>query len=352
MRSRVLIGAASADGNGQLKPRRCPSRALNFVAAFMFLAAGQVQAAEPVFLELERKIPLGDVKGRIDHFAIDLNRHRLFVAELGNNSVGVIDLKERKLIGNIAGLEEPQGVAYVLSTDTLYVANAGNGSVHLFQGSDLAPSGVIELGDDADNIRVDTHTNRVFIGYGRGALAVIDPSRRAKLADVPLAAHPEGFQIHGSGTQIFVNLPDVRQIAVVDSRGGKVSATWAMNDARANFPMAIDEDERRVLVAFRSPAKLLAFAIRDSSSVVKVDSCADADDVFVDSKRHRIYVSCGEGFIDVFQWRSGGFDRVGHIPTESGARTSLLVPELDRLFLAVRATPSEQAAVWVFRPTP
>jgi hypothetical protein len=192
----------------------------------------------------------------------------------------------------------------------------------------------------------------VFVGYGRSALAVIDPSRRANLADVPLAAHPEGFHVLSSGTQIFVNLPDVRQIAVVDSRGGKVSATWAMNDARANFPMAIDEDEQRVPVAFRSPAKLLAFAIRDGSSVVKVDSCADADDVFVDSKRHRIYVSCGEGFIDVFQSRSGGFDRVGHIPTQSGARTSLLVPQLDRLFLAVRVTPSEQAAVWVFRLTP
>jgi YVTN family beta-propeller protein len=308
------------------------------------------RAAEPALLQLEAKIPLGKVSGRIDHLAVDLDRQRLFVAELGNNSVGVIDLKERKLIANIAGLREPQGVGYVPSTDTLYVANAGDGSVRLFQGPDLAPAERIELGDDADNIRVDARANKVFIGYGRGALAVIDPTSRAKTADIPLEAHPEGFQL--SGARIFVNLPDVRQIAVVDRLAGKVGASWTMADARANFPMAIDEDAQRVLVAFRSPAKLAAFAMGDGSLVAKVDSCGDADDVFVDARRHRVYVSCGDGFIDVFEPRAAGYDRVGHVPTAWGARTAFLVPELDRLFLAVRASASEPASLWVFRPTP
>src|SRR5476651_1746730 len=88
----------------------------------------RAESVEPV-LTLEAKVPLGDVSGRIDHMAIDPKRQRLFVAELGNNTVGVVDLKERKVLHVIAGLKEPQGVAYVPSSDTIYVANAGDGSV-------------------------------------------------------------------------------------------------------------------------------------------------------------------------------------------------------------------------------
>jgi YVTN family beta-propeller protein len=142
----------------------------------------------PAPLVLETKIPLGPVSGRIDHFAVDPGRQRLFVAELGNNSVGVIDLKQQKVLRTIGGLKEPQGVAYVRASDMLYVANAGDGSVRLFQGENFSPVGRIELGHDADNIRVDTRANTVFVGYGSGALAVIDPlSRKADLVIAALA---------------------------------------------------------------------------------------------------------------------------------------------------------------------
>src|SRR5882724_8341173 len=140
--------------------------------------AGQASAqpADTGPLQLETRIPLGEVRGRIDHMAVDLKRQRLFVAELGNDSVGIVDLPNRKLISRIPGLKEPQGVGYEPSTDMLYVANAGDGSVRLFEGSDYKTTGLIELGSDADNIRIDAAANRIFVGYGNGALAVIDPS--------------------------------------------------------------------------------------------------------------------------------------------------------------------------------
>ena len=323
----------------------------NVLALVVVAIASTAWAAEPALLLLETKIPLGEVKGRIDHFAVDPGRQRLFVAELGNNSVGVIDLKERKLIRTIAGFAEPQGVDYVPSTDTLYVANAGDGSVRLFTGADLAPSGRIDLGDDADNIRVDTKANRVYIGYGSGALAVIDPATRTKVAEIPLKAHPEAFQLDPENGRIFVNVPDAREIAVVDPAAGKQIAAWPMREAAANFPMAIDNDGHLVIVAFRKPAKLMAFA-QDGSVVANLPICGDADDVFVDAKRRRVYVSCGEGVIDVLERRGSGYERIGQVPTVSGARTSLLLPEADRLFVAVRASGKEAAAVWVFRPAP
>jgi hypothetical protein len=132
------------------------------------------QPSDPARLQLEAKIPLGSVHGRIDHMAIDLGRHRLFVAELGNDSVGVVDLDAHKVVHQLGGLKEPQGVGYLSESDTLFVANAGDGSVRLFQGPDYAPSGRIDLGDDADNIRADQATKRVIVGYGGGALAVIE----------------------------------------------------------------------------------------------------------------------------------------------------------------------------------
>src|SRR5229473_1695827 len=150
--------------------------------------AGQAsaQSADTGPLQFETKIPLGDVRGRIDHMAVDLKRQRLFIAELGNDSVGIVDLASQKLLRTIPGMKEPQGVGYVPSTDTLYVANAGDGSVRLFEGSDFAARERIELGSDADNIRVDAAASRVFIGYGDGALAVIDPATRSKVGDVPV----------------------------------------------------------------------------------------------------------------------------------------------------------------------
>ena len=180
--------------------------------------AGQApaQSADTGPLQLETKIPLGDVRGRIDHMAVDLKRQRLFVAELGNDSVGVIDLANRILIHTITGLTEPQGVGYEPSTDTLFVANARDGSVRLFEGSDYKATGRLELGSDADNIRIDAAAKRVFIGYGNGALAVIDPSTRSKVGDIPVGVHPEAFQIDPDTGQIFVNVPDAGGIAVVD----------------------------------------------------------------------------------------------------------------------------------------
>jgi DNA-binding beta-propeller fold protein YncE len=317
------------------------------LAGMLLTAASRAQDPPP--LVLEAKIPLGAVAGRIDHFAFDADRQLLFVAELGNNSVGIVDLKERKVLQRITGLSEPQGVAYHPATSTLYVANGGDGSVRLFQGPDFTAAGRIDLGGDADNIRIDSWRNRIVVGYGKGALAVINPTSRRKVADIPLKGHPESFQFDETGSRIFANVPDARQIAVVDVGSGAQISILDTAGASSNFPMAVDADEHRLLVAFRSPAKLMVFATRTGKLEGSFDTCRDADDVFVDPRR-RLYVSCGEGVIDVLARTSNGYERVARIPTVAGARTSLFAVATDRLYLGVRATAAEPAAIWVFRP--
>jgi DNA-binding beta-propeller fold protein YncE len=332
------------------------SRYTTFIAAALALSFTQTptpaQTTAAAALHLEAKIPLGNVSGRIDHMAVDLARQRLFVAELGNNSVGIIDLKSRRLVRNIDGLKEPQGVAYVPFTDTLYVANAGDGSVRLFIGPDHAPAGQIDLQNDADNIRVDSAANRLFVGYGSGGLAVIDIATSKKIADIPLSVHPEGFQLDSGGRNIFVNVPKAQGIAVIDHEAGRQIANWPMTFAGGNFPMALDPVAGHVLAAFRNPAKLGVFSKESGALIASPEICGDADDLFVDAKRRRVYVSCGEGFIDVLDSQQNAYRRISRNPTVAGARTSLYVPELDRLMLAVRASSGEPAAVWIFQPVP
>jgi YVTN family beta-propeller protein len=324
--------------------------AILLIALMMLPGAGEAQTAGTP-LVLEAKIRLGAVSGRIDHLGIDIKRQRLFVAELGNDSLSVVDLAAGKVLRRVAGLSEPQGVAYVPFVDSVYVANGGDGSVRVLRGGDLAAIGLIELGDDADNVRVDAQRRHVLVGYGKGTIAVIDPISRTKIADIRLKGHPESFQIEETGTQLFVNVPEAREIEVADlAAGGTLSLP--IEGFRSNFPMAIDRDTHRVLVVFRSPPTLMALSSQDGQIAAKIGTCGDADDVFVDVKRHRVYVSCGEGAVDVLEQRAAGYERIARVPTASGARTSLFVPELDRLYVAVRARSGEPAAIWIFRPDP
>lgn len=323
----------------------------NVLALFVGLVVATSAEAQtpPAPLTLEAKIPLGSIGGRIDHLAADPKRQRLYAAELGNNSLGVVDLSAGKVLRTITGLSEPQGVGYEPATDAVYVANARDGSVRVLHGDDLATVGRIDLGDDADNVRIDVARQRVLVGYGEGAIAVIDPVSRTKAAEFRLQGHPEGFQTDADGTQLYVNVPDQRQIAVVDLPNAVVRSVPTGN-LRGNFPMAVDPQAKRIVVVARNPPTLLALASPGSTTVAKAETCGDADDVFVDAKRGRVYVSCGEGFVDVFERRGDTFVRLGKVPTVSGARTSLFVPEMDRLFVAVRASGNEPAAIWVFRP--
>jgi hypothetical protein len=304
-------------------------------------------------LVLEGKIALPGVAGRIDHMAVDLARKRLLVAELGNGTLDVVDLTGGRRVAQVTGLHEPQGVAYVQKTDLVVVAGAGDGSVRLFRGDNLSPAGTVALGNDADNVRVDPRSGNVIVGYGSGGLAIIDPEKRQKVGDIKLAAHPESFQLDAGSGRIFANVPDAGHISVVDLASARQVASWTEAGLRANFPMAIDATGAMIATVYRQPAQLVLLDTTTGAATQRLDTCSDADDVFFDAKRRRIYVSCGAGDVDVFQADAVGYRPLARVATSSGARTALFVPELDRLFVAARASLlRSDAALLVFRPLP
>jgi hypothetical protein len=322
------------------------------IAVFLIgLLVGSIATRAEEALSLEGKIALPGVAGRIDHMAIDLARKRLLVAALGNGSLDVVDLASGHRIKQIAGLPEPQGVAYAQKPDLVVVASAGDGSVRFFRGDDLAPAGNVALGSDADNVRIDPGTGYLLVGYGSGGLAIIDPEKRSKIGDIRLPAHPESFQLDAAAGRVYVNVPDADQIAVVDLAAERQVASWRVPGLRANFPLAIDGSGTAVATVFRHPAKLVLLDAKTGAATQQLETCGDADDVFFDAKRRRIYVSCGAGAVDVFQGEAVGYRPLASVETSTGARTSVFVPDLDRLYVAARAgLLGSDAAILVFRP--
>ena len=310
---------------------------------FLFSSGAWAQSTQP--LTIVAKIWLGS-SGRIDHMSVDRQRHRLFVAELGNNSIAVVDLDARKLAKRITSVKEPQGVLYVPGADTLFVASGDDGSVHAFKGDELVPAGQLDFRDDADNLRLDPDGKRVWVGYGSGALATFDAASLQKVGEIRLKGHPESFQIQKSGPRIYVNVPGAREVAVVDRMLGKQVASWNP-EAISNFPMTLIDDS--VAVVSRIPARLIVFDAA-GKSVSRQSTCGDSDDLFNDSKRQRLYVSCGSGVIEIYDLSKSAPVLMSRIDTSSGARTSFFDADADRLYLAVRAQGSSPAEIWVYQP--
>jgi YVTN family beta-propeller protein len=306
------------------------------------------QAAQP--LRIEKSIEMPEVQGRIDHLSIDVKGQRLFVSALGNNTLEVIDVKSGKRVKTISGLKEPQGALYVADSDRIYVANGDDGSVRIFDGSSYAPLKRLDYGDDADNVRYHGGRKRIYVGYGGGALGEID-NEGNKVSDIKLDAHPESFQIEKDSPRIYVNLPKSRKVVVVDREKHAIIATWKTDMAFANYPMALDESDRRLFVVTRMPARLLVFDTNNGNIVQKLPAVGDCDDVFYDKRRKRIYASGGDGAISVFEQKDADhYAELGRINTVKGARTSYFSPDLDRFFLAVRRQGWQPAAIEVFVP--
>jgi DNA-binding beta-propeller fold protein YncE len=284
-------------------------------------------------LQLKQTIPLPGVEGRIDHFDFDSTRERLFVCALGNNTVEVIDLRQGRRVHTISGLGAPQGVAYV--SGHLFVANDSGGVCDIYDDKDFQLLGKVDLKDDADNVRYDPATKRVYVGFGSGGIAVLNATDGKEVGSIKLAAHPEAFELEKQGHRIFVNVPAARHVAVVDREEGQVVATWTPG-AFGNFPMALDEADHRLFVGYRVPPKLIVLDTELGRAIASVSIAGDPDDVFYDSKHHRIYAICGAGKIEIIeQMDANHYKRIGTVETASGARTGLLLPERDTLFVAI-----------------
>ena len=317
--------------------------------AALVLGAMTIQGGAPTDpLTLVRSIEL-PIEGRIDHLAYDAATDRLYVAALGNNTVEVLDVKTGTHLRSLSGFREPQGIAVAADTRAIAVANGQGDGLQLLSADDYRLGAAIRLGDDADNVRYDAVAKRLYVGFGGGALAAIDPGAGRLLGQVKLPAHPESFQLERQGSRVFVNVPAAEQVAVVERASMSVISTWPIATAKANYPMSLDEPHRRLFIGCRRPAKVLVLDTNSGKEIASLDIVGDTDDLFYDAARNRVYISGGEGYIDVIQDQGGNrLSRIAHVPTGGGARTSLFVADHARLFLAVPHRGSQKAEIRIY----
>jgi len=216
-------------------------------------------------LKLIATIPMPNVTGRIDHLAIDIKRQIIFVAALGNNTIEVVDIKSKKVIHTIKGLHKPQGIKFMPESNTVFVANGDTGECDIFNAETFQKMYSVKLSGDADNVRLDPAEKKIYVGYADGGIAVIDAASFKLLSEIKLTGHPESFQLDKTSKRIFVNVPDSKQIEIIDLASNSVKDTWKMTEEK-NYPMALDASNHRLFIGFRQPSRLLVIAFLMSSS--------------------------------------------------------------------------------------
>jgi DNA-binding beta-propeller fold protein YncE len=318
--------------------------------AVALLAAGLAQtSSSDSLVRLTQSIDLPGVQGRIDHLAIDLSHDRLLVAALGNNTVEVIDLAKGARARSLTGFHEPQGIAVAPDLDLFAVANGESGDLVIAGLRDAAVKGSVRLSDDADNVRYDARAKRFLVAHGGGAISAIDPATHRMIGSVALSGHPESFRLEERGTRMYANVPAAAAVAAIDRQTMKVESEWVISGARANYPLALDEEGHRLFVGCRRPPRIVLVDTTSGRQSGAIDICGDTDDLFYDPARKRLYVSCGEGFLDVFQQEDAAhFTRTAHVATAAGARTSLYVAEQNRMYVAVPHRGVQKAQIRVY----
>jgi DNA-binding beta-propeller fold protein YncE len=309
------------------------------------------QVAPPMILTAS--VPLEGVKGRFDHFAS--GKGKVFVSGLGNNSVEIIDLFQGTRSHEITGVPNPQGVAFSPEANKLFVASE-KGKVYIYDGDSYKLQTTLDFDGGADNLRYDAATKRVYVGCGddekTSAIAAIDAMTNKRTDEVyKLGGEPESFQLEKSGPDIYVNVPDLKQIVAIN-RTTKELMRWPVTNLQ-NFPMALDEADHRIIVGTREPATISVFDTGTGKMVASLPTVQDTDDLYYSAEKKRVFVPGREGAIWVYQQNDPDhYTLLAKIPTALGAGTAGYFGRqgkgFDRFYLAVPQGANTNAEVRVY----
>jgi DNA-binding beta-propeller fold protein YncE len=303
-------------------------------------------------LVFDSAITLGKVQGGFDLMAVDLERQRLFVSAEDNHTVEVVDLKARKPLASIPNQNEPKWVVYRPDENVLYVATGKDGRVTGLDATTYKVKHTFQFKEKCNNLRYDPSARELYVGVGNtfGSLGIIDLKTHRITGEIGLADYPKQFELDGN--KVYVNIPSKNVIQVVDRAARKVVAVWQVKESKENVPMALDREHGRLFIGCE-PGKFIVYSTSTGKSIASLDINKGADGIYYDAKRQKIYVSTGEGFLNVLsQITPDQYQLVGRINTVEGAGTSLFVPQLDLFILATPQAGNRQAALRLYRPAP
>ena len=322
--------------------------------AVIGVMCGPARGGEP--LRLVQTIPIPGVSGRLDHMTVDLEHRRLFVSAIESNTVEVIDMRSGHWTRSLSGFSKPQGVFYAPDSKKLFVANGTDGTCRTLDGETFTLIHTEQLSLGADLVDYDRHARQLYVGHGgkdagsdHGEVSLIDGKTGTKTSGFQVNAHP-GAILVSKGGEVFVTVPEKAQIVVVDRKTHTIAHTWTVAGGVRAVSVALDEPQHRLFVGTRNPPLIVVLDSRSGQEVARMPTVDTLDGLFFDSATRRTYASGGEGFVDVQrQIDPDHYEVVARVSTGPNARTSLFVPELSRLFVAVPKTEDHSAQLQVFQ---
>jgi DNA-binding beta-propeller fold protein YncE len=332
---------------------------------FLALAAslvGGLKAQEQAPLKLVATIPIPGLKdGDFDHFAPDVEGHRLFLTAEENGKVQVFDTNSNKLIRTIEDLKAPHAILYRKDVKKLFIVDGDASAVKVYNSDSYQMIDQIKLSIDADSIAYDPATNYLYVvNGGREAhtpysfISVVDTNSSKKLRDIKIGSdRVEAVVLEKSGPRMFYNITGRNAVGVLDRNKSTPLATWPLPAGdTVNVALALDEANHRLLVTTRNPSKLIVLNSDSGKAIASLPSVGMVDDMSYDAKQNRIYLP-GDQFVDVVAQKDADhYALLARVPGSFRAKTGLLVPELNRYYLAVPHHENKDAEVRVYEVRP
>ena len=336
---------------------------MRFVFLALFVAlTGSLQAQEKAPLKLVETIPLPGLKdGDFDHFAPDVYGHRLFLTAEENGKVQVLDTNTKKLIHTIDYVKAPHAILCLQDLKKLFIVEGDASAVRVYDSDSYQAVGEIKVSIDADSIAYDPATNYLYVvNGGREAhtpyslISVIDTNNSKRLRDIKINAnHVEAIVLEKSGLRMFCNITSQNAVGVLDRNESALAATWWLPPGDTqNVAMALDEANHRLFVVTRKPGKLIVLNSENGEVIADLPAVGLVDDLSYDAKQKRLYLA-GDQFLDVFDQKDPDhYVLLARIPGSFRAKTGILVPELNRYYLAVPHHENKDAEVRVYEIQP
>jgi outer membrane protein assembly factor BamB len=286
--------------------------------------------------------------GDFDHFGVDVKGNRLFLAAEDHGTVELFNLKTGKHERTLTGVQTPHAFVYLPKHNRLIITDSGKGMTRILNATNYKTVGQIKLAPGADSAEYDASSGHLYIVTGGKDVGMkdcflneVDPLTGHVYAQLKFDSdHTEAVKAEQHGNRLFVNVADHNYVAVVDKKTLKEIARWPLSGAQTNLTMALDEADHRLFVGTRNPSKLFVLNTDTGATVAMLDAPATSDGLFWDAARKRVYVPGGDGHLGVFQQVTPNlYAARPWIPSALGAKSGIVVPELDRLYLA--ASPGE-----------
>ena len=330
-----------------------------FVLFFAFTLSARSQEKLP--LKLVATTPLPDFTGDFDHFAVDLKGKRLFLTAEDHKTVEVFDL-DGKRIHSITGFGQPHAAVVLADSNIIVTDGDGFGQVALVNGKDYKIMSTIKLPPGVDGAVFNPVNQYYYVESGSDepsakthVINIIDTKAFKLVGAITLPGnHSEAMAIDRAGKKMYINLTGADQVGVVDLETRKLVAQWPVPDAQTANALVLDEPNHRLFIATRKPAKFFVYDTDTGKVVTTLPTAEMHDDMWFDLARKRIYVTGTETTAVMEQRDADHYSHVADVPTGYRAKTSIYVPELNRLYIAVsgKGKPDPKMALQVFDVQP